>query len=542
MTRLRIRNRCRNGSAPGGHSLISSPVSAIRSNSAVLPTGYGRSTPQASTATVSPPAVSAPRWAAASMPNAPPETTVQPRSASPYAELGRRRVRRTRWRPARRPPRPSGPAPRRAATAPRTHRQSGGAVSRSTGRLRRQPADPGQVAQPGRPLLVLRGDQPRTEPLGPRQRARPPPPRVGPAQPGAAAPRSAPGGCAGDSGPASRPDRAVTSACTAAVSRLRPARPAPTRASRVVVHCGVRAGPRRRVTSCRLPRPQSRWLRRTSSGSGRSRPSRSAIGPGQPQHPVEATRRQRPLSRRSRSGAVPGAGSRHGGRRRAAPGTSALIRQPRRGPSGGRGRPGLRHPLGHRRRRLRRSPSVASSSAARSGMQPDLQVDPVQQRPGEPAQVAAADQRRALADARRRPAWRTGRDWRPGPVAPGPGSRCRHRPGQRHVAILQRLAQRLQGALAELGSLVQEQHPAVRQRQARRAGPARSRRRPAPAGWRVWCGAWNGGRRINGAAGRQRPGDRVQRGDLQRRSRRPARAGSTAVARRASSCLLRAVR
>jgi hypothetical protein len=83
MTRLRMRNRGRSGSAPGIHSLTSRPVSAIRSNSAALPIGYGRSSPQASTATVSPPAVSAPRCAAESMPNAPPETTVQSRSASP---------------------------------------------------------------------------------------------------------------------------------------------------------------------------------------------------------------------------------------------------------------------------------------------------------------------------------------------------------------------------------------------------------------------------------------------------------------------------
>src|SRR6266508_3736458 len=46
--------------------------------------GYGRATPHASTATVSPPADSAARCAAASMPNAPPDTTVHARSARPY--------------------------------------------------------------------------------------------------------------------------------------------------------------------------------------------------------------------------------------------------------------------------------------------------------------------------------------------------------------------------------------------------------------------------------------------------------------------------
>jgi predicted enzyme related to lactoylglutathione lyase len=82
---VRKRNRWRSGSAPGGHSLISSPVSAICSNSAALPAGYGRSTPLASTATVRPPAARAARWAAASIPNAPPEMTVQLCSASPNA-------------------------------------------------------------------------------------------------------------------------------------------------------------------------------------------------------------------------------------------------------------------------------------------------------------------------------------------------------------------------------------------------------------------------------------------------------------------------
>ncbi len=52
ISRFRTRNRCRAGDAPGGYSLITAPTSAIRSINAVFATGYARSIPQASAATV----------------------------------------------------------------------------------------------------------------------------------------------------------------------------------------------------------------------------------------------------------------------------------------------------------------------------------------------------------------------------------------------------------------------------------------------------------------------------------------------------------
>ena len=67
-SRLRARNRYRAGRMPGGYSLTSSPLPLMRCRSAECPAGYGMSTPPASTATVSPSAANAARWAAPSMP------------------------------------------------------------------------------------------------------------------------------------------------------------------------------------------------------------------------------------------------------------------------------------------------------------------------------------------------------------------------------------------------------------------------------------------------------------------------------------------
>ena len=77
------------------------------------------------------------------------------------------------------------------------------------------------------------------------------------------------------------------------------------------------------------------------------------------------------------------------------------------------------------------------------------------------------------------------------------------------------------------------------------SAPGRASPLPPPtsaAELALWCGAWNGGRRIRWPSCGQHPGDRVQRGHLERRRRRPARAGSTAGVRPASSCLRRAGR
>ena len=85
--------------------------------------------PQASTAIVQPPAARAPRWAAASMPYAPPDTTVQPRSARPKASSP------ATWSPypvlARAPTTATDCSHASArAGSPRNHTQCGGNVSR----------------------------------------------------------------------------------------------------------------------------------------------------------------------------------------------------------------------------------------------------------------------------------------------------------------------------------------------------------------------------------------------------------------------------
>ncbi len=124
ITRLRVRKRCRRTDSPGGLSLTTAPSSAIRASRAVCARGYGTSTPPASTATVGPPALSAPRCAAASMPKAAPDRTVQASDASsaahiratssPYAVQARAPTIDTDLR-----------ASRRRSAAPRTQRASG---------------------------------------------------------------------------------------------------------------------------------------------------------------------------------------------------------------------------------------------------------------------------------------------------------------------------------------------------------------------------------------------------------------------------------
>jgi hypothetical protein len=61
MIRFLRRNRGRVGADPGGTSATTDPTSAIRARRAEWASGYGRSTPPARTATVSPSAASAPR-------------------------------------------------------------------------------------------------------------------------------------------------------------------------------------------------------------------------------------------------------------------------------------------------------------------------------------------------------------------------------------------------------------------------------------------------------------------------------------------------
>jgi hypothetical protein len=82
--RFRLANIQRRGSVPIGCAKISPlpACAASSSNSFACPGGYTRSRPHGSTATCGHPRRSAARWAPASMPSAPPETTDQPSSSA----------------------------------------------------------------------------------------------------------------------------------------------------------------------------------------------------------------------------------------------------------------------------------------------------------------------------------------------------------------------------------------------------------------------------------------------------------------------------
>ena len=113
------------------------------------PPGRRTSTPQASTATVGPSTASAPRWAAASMPNAPPDTTVQPRSPSPAASSA---ATCSPYGVQARAPTTATAAPGHVAEVPSPTTHSG---------QRRAVA---QVVERSRPLVVAGHDDPRTRP------------------------------------------------------------------------------------------------------------------------------------------------------------------------------------------------------------------------------------------------------------------------------------------------------------------------------------------------------------------------------------------
>ena len=117
MSRLRTRNRCRAGTDPGGYSETTRPAVGDRLEQRLVLRGIAAVDPagQHGDRSGRPPA-SAPRWAAPSIPNAAPETTVKPLSPA------RRRARplcagRSRWRPG---PRRSPPPGCRVRPAPPT--------------------------------------------------------------------------------------------------------------------------------------------------------------------------------------------------------------------------------------------------------------------------------------------------------------------------------------------------------------------------------------------------------------------------------------
>ena len=107
----------------------------------------------------------------------------------------------------------------------------------------------------------------------------------------------------------------------------------------------------------------------------------------------------------------------------------------------------------------------------------------------------------------------------------------------RHVAVLERLAERLEARARELRELVQEEHAAVRQRRLARLRRVRAADE-AGGGDRVVRRA----ERARGdEAGRAaQAGDRLDARDLDRLLGRRAAAGSTAAAARSSSCRCRA--
>ncbi len=81
MMRLRMGKFCGKATVPMGNSETMSPFTASSAASLRFSEGYTTSTPQPSTAMVSPPAASAPLCAAVSMPRAMPLAMVRPACA-----------------------------------------------------------------------------------------------------------------------------------------------------------------------------------------------------------------------------------------------------------------------------------------------------------------------------------------------------------------------------------------------------------------------------------------------------------------------------
>ena len=101
------------------------------------------------------------------------------------------------------------------------------------------------------------------------------------------------------------------------------------------------------------------------------------------------------------------------------------------------------------------------------------------------------------------------------------------------IAVLERLAQCLEGRPHELGQLVEEQDAAMRE-----ARLARSRPRAAPddaATEALWCGARNGGETISGRPGSSSPATEWMR--VTSRASSGASVGRTPGSRRASIVL-----
>ena len=388
MTRLRTRKRSRCGSDSGGHSLTSRPCSAIRSNRCwcgyrVRPVdaagehgdraaGRGRARR------------GAPR---ASMPRAPPDTTVQSRSArpcassaatySPYDVLARAPTTATD-RSQRLGQRP-GPRSHRAV------RRIGVAMDRvGSSRLMLD-----QVVELARPLVVAGDDDAGAEPLGHVERV------LGQRAYGSA-PREAGGGHVARAAAATSPCRRRRSASTGPTRRDQLAELPAARLDQVRRARCRPAGMRIVVADVmQVARAQLRAPRTRRPGRGRTGPSRSHDRPRDAQHPVVTPRGQ--LARGPTDGparAVTARGSRNGGRRSTAPGTWALTAYPSARPAVGGRRAGREHALQRPAPRTPARPPRSSSAAAPTGSSCTRRSIRSMQRAGQPARY----RRRAIGE------------------------------------------------------------------------------------------------------------------------------------------------
>ena len=275
------------------------------------------------------------------MPNAPPDTTVQSRSASPYAMSA------VTWTPypvaARAPDHRDRPLQRLAQRPRPAHPEAERRPDVQVDPAGRVQLQGGQRVHPRRPLVVGGHHDAGAEPFGPAQRGLGHPARVTGRRPGGTAARNGASGmsppAAGPAWPARRAPAPATRppGCPARPARSAPpGRPDPHRLPGPAPPRPDAAGSAPRVLRCRVPgcRVPGRWalaLRAaglpvgcwsvsgvhrprpcvagmassTSDRPGRSRPSRSAMVQARRKHPVEAAGRQRPpVERRAQDGGV----------------------------------------------------------------------------------------------------------------------------------------------------------------------------------------------------------------------------------------------
>src|SRR5206468_1530128 len=130
---------------------------------------------------------------------------------------------------------------------------------------------------------------------------------------------------------------------------------------------------------------------------------------------------------------------------------------------------GIRDPRAHDRRAVP-GPAALEVSGAERG-QLDVEVDPVEKRTRNPAEVTVPLGRRAQAVLERRaaaPAW-VGRG---DELEPGREVAHAARPGDRHAPVLEWLTERFEDVLLELRQLVEEEHAEVGKRHLARMGRA----------------------------------------------------------------------